>query len=342
MTSAGRRTAFTLVELLATIAIVGLLVALLLPAVQSARESARRVTCANRLRQIGIALNGFNSQFGSMPGATSYFGGPPTAADLAEIQRNTGGIPHSPWNWLTQLLPLLDQKNLYDRLDFAAVWTSGGNLTAARTPLPELACPSDPKSSAPLFGTSANAMALWYVGCYGPVMLDCYAPYATQAAIFCDSGNNRWCGNTGHNGGLMSGIFSRASRPLAVARIRDGMSMTIAVGETLPFDWRVYNAAMTPNFPMATLAIPFNTPLSSVAANSGGNIGGSQPWTLCETTGFKSAHPMAVNFVFCDGSVRTLPATIDYKVQCALGTYRGSTQPTASVADAVLPSESDL
>jgi prepilin-type N-terminal cleavage/methylation domain-containing protein len=72
MTSAERRAGFTLVELLATIAIVGLLVALLLPAVQSARESARRVACANPLRQIGIALNGFNSQFGSMPGATSY------------------------------------------------------------------------------------------------------------------------------------------------------------------------------------------------------------------------------------------------------------------------------
>ena len=341
MTSARRRTAFTLVELLATIAIVGLLVALLLPAVQSARESARRAVCANRLRQIGIALNGFSAQFGTMPGGTSFINGA-TPADVADIQRVTGGVNASPWNWLTQLLPLLDQKNIYDRLDFTLGWASGGNLAAARTPLPELACPSDPKSSAPLFGTSVNAMALWYVGCYGPVMLDCYAPYAPQAAIFCDPANNRWCGNIGHNGGLVSGIFSRSPRPLAVARIRDGMSMTIAVGETLPFDWRVYNAAMNPNFPMATLAIPFNTPLSSVASTSGGNIGGSQPWTLCETTGFKSAHPMAVNFVFCDGSVRTLASTIDYRVQCALGTYRGSTQPTASVADAVLPSDSDL
>jgi len=335
-----RHHGFTLVELLATIAIIGLLVTLLLPAVQSARESARRTVCANRLRQIGIALNGFGSQFGTLPGGTSHFNGPPSAADLAEYRLLTGGTAWSPWNWMTQLLPRLEQRSLYDQLDFNTVWNSGANLTAARTPLPELACPSDSRSSSPLFGTTWNAMALWYVGCYGPVMLDCYAPYATPAAIFCNSTNNAWCGNTIHNVGLGSGVFYRGPRPLSLARIRDGMSMTIAAGETLPYDWWRYNAVMNSNFPMASLAIPLNGPLSSTAANSGG--GGAGQWTLCETAGFKSDHPLAVNFVFCDGSVRTVTATIDYKVQCALGTYRGSAQPTTKVADAVMPSESDL
>src|SRR5689334_17259576 len=103
-TSAG----FTLVELLVVIAMIGILIALMLPAVQAAREAARRISCANNLAQLGLAVQSYESAFGSLPPGVIEPSGP--------IQSVAQG---NHVNWLAHLLPQLEQQNAYDRLDFA-------------------------------------------------------------------------------------------------------------------------------------------------------------------------------------------------------------------------------
>jgi len=120
---------FSLVELLVSIAIIGILVGLLLPAVQSAREAARRTLCANNLKNIGLALLNYHDSTKSFPpGSTHYL---------------------SPWNskttqiaWNAFLLPQLEQENLFHQLDFTKPYNHSSNLTAASKAIPTFVCPS--------------------------------------------------------------------------------------------------------------------------------------------------------------------------------------------------------
>ena len=118
------RRAFTLVELLVVIAIIGVLVALLLPAVQAAREAARRMSCSNNMRQISLAMHSYHDQLGKFP--------------FGWGNRGSG--------WSTMILPQIEQKNLYDTLGFAESqnWDIDGsaNQTACETLIPFYRCPS--------------------------------------------------------------------------------------------------------------------------------------------------------------------------------------------------------
>src|ERR1700691_3086663 len=100
-----RHRGFTLVELLVVIAIIGVLVALLLPAVQQAREAARRSQCSNNLKQQALAVQNFASAFGTLPSSVR----PPGGARIS---------------WLTQTLPYLDQQGLYDKYDQTQNWST--------------------------------------------------------------------------------------------------------------------------------------------------------------------------------------------------------------------------
>src|SRR5690349_22458600 len=102
------RRAFTLVELLVVIAIIGILVALLLPAVQSAREAARRMQCQNNLKQLGLALHNYHDTNQSFPPCMSF------DKDVSDIS-NT---PNYRANWVIRILPFCEQQNLYNAFDF--------------------------------------------------------------------------------------------------------------------------------------------------------------------------------------------------------------------------------
>ncbi len=122
------RRAFTLVELLVVIAIIGVLVALLLPAVQSARESARLTQCKNNLRQLGIALQNHHNAQGNFP-----------AGVVASNDNFLNGM-HSGFVFL---LPYLEQNALFDSYDLSQPWSSTTNLIVGATPLQMLTCPSN-------------------------------------------------------------------------------------------------------------------------------------------------------------------------------------------------------
>lgn len=139
------RHAFTLIELLVVIAIIAILIALLLPAVQQAREAARRSTCKNNLKQIGLALHNYHDTHGTFPPTQifTYFPGTPNTA---------GGLPRN-HTWIAMILPFVDQAPLYNQINFSEpMWDQatmqyqrdqGGSDIVAKV-LPTFQCPSDP------------------------------------------------------------------------------------------------------------------------------------------------------------------------------------------------------
>jgi len=138
-----RRSGFTLVELLVVIAIIGVLVGLLLPAVQSAREAARRSRCSNNLKQIGLAVHNFHDSNNKFPEGRIRSR---RAANAAQWPGN----PNQPWNsqnigWQARILPYMEETALYDTIDFERQipgW-GGQNVTARRSKVAAYRCPSD-------------------------------------------------------------------------------------------------------------------------------------------------------------------------------------------------------
>ncbi len=126
-----RRTAFTLIEMLVSISIIGVLVALILPAVQAARESARRTQCNNNLHQMGIALQNYHSACRTLPPGCLRW-------------RPPGGSPviYKQFAWSAMLLPYLEQQELYDSINFGVAYDAPENRPAASTRLSLFLCPT--------------------------------------------------------------------------------------------------------------------------------------------------------------------------------------------------------
>ena len=187
-----RRAGFTLVELLAVIAIIGVLIALLLPAVQAARESGRRTACQNNLRQIGLALNQYLSAKQAFPiGSTDH--------NKREIA------------WCVYLLPSLDEQQVFSLFDDRQAYSSAANREAVRCVIPVFLCPStatQPDRRGPTTG-DRNSNGTWDPG---------------DDQAYTDYGGI-WGVNGTDNGTL---IYNKAIKAM---QIRDGLSQTIAVGE---------------------------------------------------------------------------------------------------------------
>lgn len=148
---------FTLIELLVVIAIIGLLIALLLPAVQSVREAARRTECQNHLKQLSLALHNYHDAHRCLPSGS--------------IVRGPSFSPLSGWGWGAMILPALEQSALYARCDFSLNSAVGPNRDAIKTSWPMMRCPSDTGSESVNVHIQAHPDATIatgnYVGCEG-------------------------------------------------------------------------------------------------------------------------------------------------------------------------------
>ena len=186
-----RAPAFTLIELLVVIAIIGVLIALLLPAVQAAREAARRAQCTNNLKQIGLALHGYHDTWGTFP-AGGWISG----------KMNIG--------WSAVILPWLEQRPLYDGLNFSFPYGNAVNSTGGHAVLTVYLCPSEPRKT---FWNREQADLFDYAdGDYGGM----YGPRGLASPT---DANNPPRGPM---------IFNQA---VSLAQILDGSSQTLMVGE---------------------------------------------------------------------------------------------------------------
>src|SRR5262245_45066314 len=237
-----KRTAFTLVELLVVIAIIGVLVALLLPAVQAAREAARRMQCSNHLKQIGLGLQNYHDTFNAMP-----YGVRSRNAGIG----NSVGI-YGP-SWYLGLLPFCEQKNLADQMEQRGIANPDYNSATAGTAVGELAdnnkipwmlCPSSPlPQMEKVSGTTWLSTAPSYVGISGAMVgsLNDLAGNATpnDGTVF-----NETRLSAGQQGGQVAGggmLMANEAHNMAAAI--DGTSNTIVVSETS--DYFYYDAANT-------------------------------------------------------------------------------------------------
>jgi prepilin-type N-terminal cleavage/methylation domain-containing protein/prepilin-type processing-associated H-X9-DG protein len=280
-----RRSAFTLIELLVVIAIIAILVSLLLPAVQQAREAARRMSCKNNLKQIGLAMQNYHDAHQMFP--AGYLSGQPYV---------DGATDTSPgWGWASFILPFLEGSNIYSVINFSLPLQDPQNTTVIQTIVPAFLCPSDIVESVPFpvpdaFGNTV-AMA---------------AP--TSYAACCGNDESDTTDLTGN------GIFYRNSTTTA-ADIRDGLSTTIMVGEKAWSNangmWAgaMSNAVLVrgalnpcaPNVPgitnPASTLVLSHAHLNNALADPDGGAG---------LDDYSSQHPGGSNFVFADGSVHLI------------------------------------
>ena len=324
--SSSQRTAFTLVELLVVIAIIGVLVALLLPAVQAAREAARRTSCSNNIKNVALACQAFHSAENRFPFSVDFGEWPPLlepgGSQLVPMERyrseNLSGR-----GWICEILPYLEQPALFNALSigFDGNWAgtnprNGMNLrddvlrNGLATQLSVLTCPSD-ESAGPTkedaYFTGIFVATTNYKGNSGDTV---YPGSFTQGLW-----NNEPWGRTPdcHNSIDCSGIFWRYAYfngGVSLRQVTDGSSNTILVGETT-VDGDSTNAAYFSDSDWASANMQLNFTLDDPAEVR------SRWW---DVRGYRSKHPGTVHFALADASVRSLNEDIEHQVYRALST----------------------
>jgi prepilin-type N-terminal cleavage/methylation domain-containing protein len=290
------RSGFTLVELLVVITIIGILIALLLPAVQAAREAARRMQCANNFKQVGMALHNYHAGKGCFPMGMA----------------DNGGW----WGWSTFILPYIEQQSVYDLYTFTGAnhyWSTlpTHNREATKMWISAYLCPSDPQAQGPnatngvpISGSTPNEFAAITDMC------------GVSDSVEWMTSDNAWPRRFSE----VDGIFG-ANQSCTVAEITDGTSNTLAVGEVtgggvgsrLGNFWATWNLQDTAE----GINGPHTTPGGVYPPDVGG-VGTGSDWA-----GFASFHSGGCNFAVADGSVHFLSQNIAQSILAALTTRNG-------------------
>jgi prepilin-type processing-associated H-X9-DG protein len=319
------------------LAVIAALAALLLPAVQQSRESARRIQCVNNLRQLGLAMHEHETQFGRLP-ALGYMG----------LDSSGSVAPY--FGWTVVILPHLEQGNRYQKWDLSKPLSDASNQAIAATKLPVFVCPSDTSATGKGdLSYVANAGLGWTIAFNGAN--DCPIGFPLLNPIDLNGNGIRCPTNSGSDGSpsdqdmlVMTGVFflestgvPGVSRHHTLDTMTDGLSNTILLSENV-------RAGADPLNPLGSWATPdplrvgffltsdicrggsCSTANTSGAVANGLNGGintglgraeGEAPWP-------SSLHQGGVNVCFADGSVRFLSERVASIVYYAMVTSRGA------------------
>ena len=317
-------TAFTLIELLVVIAIVGVLVALLLPAVQAAREAARRTQCTNNLKQIGVALHNFENSKRHFP--AGYISTP----GVGYRDPQTGDWRPG-WGWLAILLPYVEESNLKDSLRWDLPCWDPANSVAVKTSVSIYLCPSVGNQEPTVGITDINLN----------VLND--AIFARANYVHNVGWNDIWSSpattnyddpNLGCNG-----VMYRNSQ-IRVAKVSDGLSKTVFAGERSPYLADAVWAGVVPGAKHYSYnefassgtggpGINYDNAGSYVGANSGPSIYEDPQiihppnWPGGHTDQMYSEHPGGANVLMGDGSVQFIIDDMQFSVFQALCSRQG-------------------
>jgi prepilin-type N-terminal cleavage/methylation domain-containing protein/prepilin-type processing-associated H-X9-DG protein len=326
-----RRIAFTLVELLVVIAIIGILIGLLLPAVQKIRETAARMKCANNLHQIGLALHNYHDTFNVFP---------PGYVDRNTDQFSTPDNDLGPgWGWAAFLLPQMEQDNLYKQIVFSKPVGAGINAQVSLQRLTIYQCPSDgDQDDVDVYDSTfttpiATVAHANYVGCNG--WLECFNGAGGNYAG--GSGGIGTDGLPGPLGKACRGLFYRNSKS-TFASITDGTSSTIFVGERssnhAPATWTgaipggrcpAWMAVIPPTPGAPPPGPPYdNADFGEAFVLAHGNATHlpNADFPIYDPDTFYSFHTGGVNFLFGDGAVHFIVSAINpvtYQALCTIG-----------------------
>ena len=315
------REAFTLVELLVVIAIIGVLVALLLPAVQAARESARRTQCINNLKQLALAMLNYEDTYRTLPGGVGRWG--------------------CCWGtWQVRVLPYLEQKALFDlyvNLDgndnTGPRYGAGQNVQQVTSKrIKALTCPSDvpnaPIGTPPItshnYGVNYGNTSFFHLPLNG-------IPF--QGAPF--NAYNDSPGDDGPSSASQVPTFTRVyGRPVRLAEITDGLSNTLLAAEVVQgrgnalhgFSWwggaSGFVTFLSPNSSSPDVLVggicnadPRNPPCTTTGTN-----------TRPRMAGARSRHPNGIQVAYCDGHCGFVPNNVSFVTWNALGTSQGGDQ----------------
>ncbi|MCE9524496.1 MAG: DUF1559 domain-containing protein [Planctomycetales bacterium] len=299
----GDRRGMTLVEVLVVISIIGILVALLLPAIQYAREASRRMACGSNLRQLGNGIHLHHGARRILPESISPFW-----EGTAPIPRRDGS------GWILRTLPYIEQNSLLNQFSpsLGSDFLSGQGLRSPaclppmQTMLPILLCGSDDSGrglSDQQYQWVGTRVALTnYKGVIGDNRMG-----GTQSMF---TGTEPDCISTGKCNGLFYRLTYQS--PLGLGSIKDGLSNTLMVGEDVPGE-NNHSTAYYANGDYASCHAPLNYFPKP-----------SRPNDWWDVMSFRSHHPCGANFCMADGSVHFVSQQINHKLYRALSTRNGN------------------
>lgn len=293
---------FTLVELLVVIAIIGVLVALLLPAIQAAREAARRTQCSNNLKQISLGLNNYHDTFKTFP---------PGAWNEANRGNRLA--------WTVFILPFIEQQTVYQEFNFEYPNYTGVNLLPGIILVPTYHCPSLRLKTGDYSGEFVGGKAPYtthYYAVMGPQGINPLIPGGTTRYPESDNVNP-------HGGYAYGGVLYRNSST-RIGDITDGTSNTVMVGE-LAWDaancYRTWLRGANGTAVGSAKNIEFGLKVAPYA---------SAGWTNnFNDVSFGSEHPAGCHFAVCDGSVAFVAENIEMNVLLAIASREGAEPQTA-------------
>jgi prepilin-type N-terminal cleavage/methylation domain-containing protein len=304
------RAGFTLIEILVVTAIIGLVIALSLPAIQAAREAARKTQCANNLKQIGLAMHLYMTSFKSLP---------PGYISKVLPDHDDGGPG---WAWGAIVLPYIEEAVLHAQIDYQQPIESTAASAVRLTSLPVFTCPSD--------------------DLFVPVI---EIPEKTSDRAICEMAAASYVGNAGtvrttckicrdH----FDGVFGR-NRPIGPEEMQDGLSKTLAAGEravkwSSPALWGVVPGSklldnQQPGKYAAGPAYVLGTTFKDGFNIEEVPLDANEEHTFAES--FGSVHPGGCFFLFCDAGVRFVFDSADPAVMNALSSRSGNPKGTEAI-----------